>query len=174
MANSGRRQVMMDHERRRTVKHDLAVEVLRSFGHARLPVKGSSMLPSLWPGDILAVRRENAESIRPGEVVVFLREGKLVAHRVVEGATPLLVTRGDRRTSPDAPVSAADVLGRVISIERGRRRKDPRLTLFRRFIAWALRRSELTTRVLLHIQRRFGPHSWPLKTASDQCSILNS
>ena len=32
------------------------VEVLRRFGEARLRVTGSSMLPTVWPGDLVAVQ----------------------------------------------------------------------------------------------------------------------
>jgi hypothetical protein len=108
--------IMLD--ARRKLKFDLAVEVLRSFGTAKLPVTGASMLPSFWPGDILEVHRQSAAAILPGEVVVFRRERRLVAHRVVEklhhqGST-LLVTRGDRLKatfvrvrSPALPVVAA-------------------------------------------------------------------
>ena len=45
---------------RRKLKFDLAVEVLRSFGTAKLPVTGASMLPSFWPGDILEVHRQSS------------------------------------------------------------------------------------------------------------------
>ena len=40
-------------------KHDLAAEVLRQFGEVRLKVTGASMLPSVWPGDVLTVRRRS-------------------------------------------------------------------------------------------------------------------
>src|SRR6266568_2706456 len=37
------------------LKGELFLEVLRTFGSARLRVTGTSMLPSIWPGDILEV-----------------------------------------------------------------------------------------------------------------------
>src|SRR6266568_848730 len=39
------------------LKGELFLEVLRTFGSARLRVTGTSMLPSIWPGDILEVDR---------------------------------------------------------------------------------------------------------------------
>ncbi|HEV2381834.1 MAG TPA: S24/S26 family peptidase [Terriglobia bacterium] len=77
------------------LKAELAVEVLRSFGEAQLPVTGASMLPALWPGDVIRVRRGDVTEVRPGEIVLFLRDGRIVAHRVVQccsgtGTLPVL------------------------------------------------------------------------------------
>jgi signal peptidase I len=119
---------------RTELKHDLAVELLRSCGQARLPVNGSSMLPSLWPGDILEVRRQDVAKVVLGQVVVFERDARLVVHRVIrrvrrDGCT-LLITRGDRCWRPDAPVSGKELLGCVEVVERGDRRFQPSLTLW--------------------------------------------
>jgi hypothetical protein len=59
--------------------------------------------------------------------VLFLQEGRLFVHRVVdrkEAASEdrpeesCLITRGDRLRHEDPPVSAPELLGRVVSIER--------------------------------------------------------
>jgi len=63
---------------------ELAAEVLRSYGRLRLRANGASMLPAVWPGDILHVRRQGVAEALPGDIVLFGREGRLVAHRVVE------------------------------------------------------------------------------------------
>jgi signal peptidase I len=69
---------------RETLGCELAAEVIRSFGSLRLRVVGASMLPAVWPGDLLSVRSDDAAEAVPGDIVVFKREGRLVAHRVVE------------------------------------------------------------------------------------------
>ena len=137
-------------------KHDLAVELLRSRGAARLPVNGSSMLPCLWPGDVLAVRHQELAEIQPGQVVVFQRDAKLVVHRVIrqlhrEGST-VLITRGYRRWRPDAPVTADELLGRVEAVERGDRRFEPALTRWGR-VGSVLCRSELGARMVARLMR---------------------
>jgi hypothetical protein len=138
-------------------KRDLALEVLRLFGEARLPVTGASMLPNLWPGDVLIVKRLDINDTRPGDVVLAHRAGLFVAHRVISklrsGAEVLLLTRGDRLDRADPPVAAGDLLGRVTAIERGGRRRHPRLTLPRRLAAWPLRRSDFATRALLYLRK---------------------
>ncbi|MGD0129267.1 MAG: S24/S26 family peptidase [Terriglobia bacterium] len=162
-------------DRRNEVKGELFRETLKSSGQARLAVTGTSMLPSIWPGDALSVRRQKAEEIRPGDLVLYTREGQFVAHRVVEvrgrgqgawdneettlsvspcpSSGPLLITRGDRLRKLDPPVTPQQLLGRVTGIERNGRRVDPRLTPLRRLGAWLLCRSEFCARVALHCHR---------------------
>jgi signal peptidase I len=135
-------------------KLGLAAEVLDTFGHARLPVKGLSMLPAMWPGDLLEIQRHDPAEIGRGDVVVFRRDGRLVVHRVVRNGSNCLVTRGDHLTQQDAPVPLAEVLGRVTAIERRNRRINPRLTARTRMLSWLLGRSEFCTRLAMSLHRR--------------------
>ena len=105
----------------------LAEEVVRAFGEVRLRVFGTSMVPSILPGDLVLIQRADLHEISTGEVVLFLQEGRLFVHRVVarkEAAPadrpeePCLITRGDRLRHEDPPVTAPELLGRVVSIER--------------------------------------------------------
>ena len=100
---------------RSEVNHSLAVEVLRRFGEARLRLMGASMLCAMWPGDLVAVRRQGIGEIRRGHVVLFVREGRLFAHRVVgkirRQDRTLLVTRGDRLKENGPPVSPGGAAG---------------------------------------------------------------
>jgi signal peptidase I len=134
------------------LKFDMAGEVLASFGEVRLPVTGSSMFPCMRPGDLLEIRRPTSP-VQAGDVVVFERHGKLVAHRVVECAGGILVTRGDRLRYPDAPVSEDAILGRVTVIQRRGRAIAPHRTRFERIVSAALSRTEFGTRVALYFAR---------------------
>jgi signal peptidase I len=101
----------------------LAGEIVRTFGEVRLRVFGTSMVPSILPGDLISVQRAGVSEIASGDVVLYSREGRLFAHRVVgcggSADEALLITRGDRLRYNDPPVSSTELLGRVISIERG-------------------------------------------------------
>ncbi|MGA2133206.1 MAG: S24 family peptidase [Bryobacteraceae bacterium] len=130
------------------LKLDLAAEVLTSCGQARLPVTGSSMLPALWPGDLLDVQR--SAEIRPGDVVVYQRHGRLVVHRVASRSGDQITTHGDRLKHPDLPVPAAEILGRVVGVERRGRSVQPHR---RPMLSWLLSRSEFCTRVALRLHR---------------------
>jgi len=111
----------------------LAKEVVRKFGEVRLRVSGTSMVPSILPGDLVSIQRASLREISPGEIVVFLREGRFIVHRVVDrkaavvectSTEPCLITRGDRLRQDDTPVFALELLGRVVSIERDNRKVE--------------------------------------------------
>jgi hypothetical protein len=114
-------------------KCDLAAQILRSFGTLRLRVTGSSMLPSLWPGDLLLIHRQEFGRISTGDIVLFAREGRLFAHRVISSAGERggeqLVTRGDALRVPEPPVTSAELLGRVCLILRAGKWTAPRAGL---------------------------------------------
>ncbi|MFZ0737250.1 MAG: S24/S26 family peptidase [Candidatus Acidiferrales bacterium] len=144
------------------VKCELAGEVLRSCGTLRLRVNGASMMPSVWPGDTLRIQREDFEAIATGDVVLFQREGRLVAHRVIATAGEFenceWTTQGDGMPTADAPVTASEMLGKVDLIERGGRCLEPRavVTFRERLIANLVRRSDWAARILArgHALRR--------------------
>jgi signal peptidase I len=135
---------------------ELVAEVARSHGEVQLQVLGGSMLPSIWPGDRLIVQRRNPNQIQPGKIILYKREGGLVAHRVVARHGESLLTRGDSLLNADAPVPAEEIVGEIVAIIRRGRRVALELTLGRRMVAWVLRRSNFSTRVLLH----FGRMAW--------------
>ena len=77
-----------DSNTREMIGCELAAEVIRSSGELRLQVVGSSMLPVLWPGDLLSVCKHDDAPPSPGDLVVFRRAGRLITHRVVEVRSP--------------------------------------------------------------------------------------
>jgi hypothetical protein len=116
------------------------------------------MLPAIWPGDILSVHSGNVAEALPGDIVLFGRPGKLVAHRVVERTTRpggiQWVTRGDSVGRNDAPVSSHELLGRVTAIERGSRRFTPSQSVASRLASWILSRSDFCMRLALWLRFR--------------------
>jgi signal peptidase I len=99
----------------------LASEIVRSFGKIRLRVLGTSMVPAILPGDLVSVRRVGLSEIAVGEIVLYSREDRLFVHRVIthlnSDAELQLITRGDRLSYNDPPVSSSEFLGRVVSVE---------------------------------------------------------
>jgi signal peptidase I len=138
----------------------LAEEVVRTFGEVRLRVFGTSMVPSIFPGDLVLVHRAGLQEIFPGEVVLYLRNERFFVHRVVERKVisgedspgePHLITRGDRLRRADAPVSSAELLGRVVSIERDSRKVEIAASNSNLLIARLLRSSDLMTSLYLRL-----------------------
>jgi len=139
------------------VKCELAGEVLRSSGILRLRVTGWSMLPTVWPGDTLVIERVDSDAVCEGDIVLFNRERRLFAHRVVtksgsDGDTRIL-TRGDAMPQPDPLVSDRDLLGRVKHIVRNGKciepSRNPRLS--ERAVSALVRRSEIAARVVVGV-----------------------
>ena len=58
------------------IRVDLAAEVLRRFGEIRFVARGASMIPAIYPGDLLTVRSHRIADARSGEIVLCLREGR--------------------------------------------------------------------------------------------------
>jgi signal peptidase I len=138
---------------RQTVVCRLISDVLQLSGTARVCVSGSSMLPSIRPGDILLVQQTELNEVARGDIVLFAREDRLFAHRVIsqdcKDRIPCLVTCGDLLDKNDPPVFANELLGRVTSILRGQSQVHSRLTLPRRLISIFFRRSQFLTRCWL-------------------------
>jgi len=139
------------------IKCELAAEVLRSSGTLRLRVTGWSMLPTVWPGDTLLIERVDPKAVPEGDIVLFGRDRRLFAHRVLKNERSVLVTRGDSMRTPDSPVDETEFLGRVSSIVRNGKWIKPRRTLRvqKRAIAALVQRSELAARVVVSVHRLF-------------------
>lgn len=139
-----------------TLKCELAGDILRWFGILRLQVTGHSMLPSVWPGDVLLIKRCYFGEVSPGDIVLYAREGRLFAHRVIRAAAdlakPRLVTQGDALAKPDSPISAAEFLGRVSLIMRAGKCDVPAsvLSFPNRLVAHVARYSTIAARFLVH------------------------
>jgi signal peptidase len=136
---------------------ELAAEVNRRFGSLQLLVSGSSMVPAVRPGDVLHVKHSEVGNVSKGDIVVFRRAGRLIAHRALrtpgKSGKGLLVTQGDRVRLKDAPISGSELLGRVVAIERKGERTNPRsrFDMSWRAIGRLLRFSDRATSLFLRL-----------------------
>ena len=102
--------------------------VLDEWGRGRkqhfIPIAGRSMLPLIQDGDQVLVAH-GCTDVRRGDVIVYRQHDRLIAHRVlrfhISQSGPIFITKGDNSRSIDPPVMGNEVIGRVLSIERGRR-----------------------------------------------------
>jgi len=125
----------------------LVTQMLGSFGELRPVVRGASMVPSIFPDDVLIVRPETARNACSGDVVLFFRDGLFCTHRVVgkieEGGRISLLTCGDALSKNDPPVAEEEFLGLVAAVVRGPKRiemgRPP--VASERLLRWAVRRS---------------------------------
>jgi signal peptidase I len=155
------------------LKCELAAEALLSSGRVRLQVTGWSMLPSIWPGDVLVIDRCEAAEILKGDIVLYRSHRRLVVHRVVRVRHGQerggVFTRGDAMPDSDAPVSEPDLLGRVSWILRGGQRITPRpsLSIAEHAIALLVRHSRIAAKLVVRM------HDF-LANSSAETSTLNN
>ncbi len=148
---------------------ELAAEALSSGRAIRLCVRGSSMLPSLWPGDILTIAHTSFGDVVCGDIVLVRRN---VVHRVIRkenfGERVCLITRGDAVSQNDPLVEEGELLGKVTNIERNGRSMVPRreISPILRFFAWTLRHWSQLRSVCLRL------HSW--RQSSDRGQLRES
>lgn len=112
------------------------------------------MLPSIWPRDTLIVEQVDSSQVAEGEIVLFRRERRLFAHRIVRNEARDILTRGDSMAAPDSPVERDEVLGRVASIIRNGKSFKPRTSLRvrERVVASVVQRSVFAARVLVGVR----------------------
>jgi signal peptidase I len=130
--------VMM--EPREDHKLQLAAEAL-SAGHTiRLQAQGTSMLPAIWPGDVLSIEHKPVQAMVPGDIVLVARQSRFFVHRLIEKRKSCWITRGDSLPQNDEPATEEQVLGKVSLIHKKTEVivPEPRPSLFSRTLAWML------------------------------------
>jgi hypothetical protein len=120
-------------------KRELAAEVIRQFGEVSLRVTGTSMLPAVWPGDVITVRRQSAAELPLGQIVLCYRNQAFSAHRLIGKGDDGLITHGDSLRG-----------GRSVALSSA---------WWHRAAASIVQRSELCTRILLRL-KRLPRRSW--------------
>lgn len=144
-------------QQRSTLGGELVAEMADRFGEVRLKVTGASMIPAVWPGDILTVRRCDISEMHPGQIVLYRREEKLVAHRITCVRGDLLTTQGDSLPHEDPPIRESNIVGLAVLLVRNRRRLHLKQSRWQRVGSSILRRSDFCTRMTLRLGRRLRP-----------------
>jgi peptidase S24-like protein len=127
-------------ESREDHKLQLAAEAL-SAGHTiRLQAQGTSMLPSIWPGDVLSIERKPGREIVPGDIVLVAKQSRFFVHRLIEKHDARWITRGDSLPQNDELAPEVQVLGKVSLIHKKSRTTvpNPRPSPLSRALAWML------------------------------------
>lgn len=145
-------------------KLDLVVEALHRCSRVQLRVWGMSMLPSLWPGDLVTLQTTTPEQIIPGDIGLVLGNKRFFIHRVIakQGSQSGLsfITRGDALPDNDPSIAGAELLARVIAVRRANREFVPacRVSLADSAVGWILCRSDILRGLALrlHAARLYG------------------
>jgi signal peptidase len=135
---------------RESHKIKLASEILRAGGSIRLQVAGTSMLPAVWPGDVVTIDGLGVDATAYGDIVLYEKNNRFFVHRLIgKPGSPKsqnsedrfrLVTRGDSMPHEDPMITKSQFLGRVSSIQRNGRTifLKPKWVLLTRVTGWML------------------------------------
>lgn len=82
----------------------------------KAPVRGWSMAPLIKEGSQLVVNFAKGQAYYLGDVVLFLKEGKLAAHRIVKTHGFNLTLKGDNNSSEDGSFKPEQLVGKVEKI----------------------------------------------------------
>jgi len=160
----------MDLETRDECRCSLAAEALQSGGTLKLRATGISMLPTLWPGDLLTVQSVRPEIAQPGDIVLCMRGGRFFVHRLVKRNDSLdeasLVTRGDCMSENDPLIGTRELLGKITEVQRAGRIFAPARTfsLLSKLVATMFCHSQLF--------RRVGLRLWSYRHAPLRSSVV--
>jgi signal peptidase I len=162
---------IVDDPSRHAVCCELVSESVQISGAASLKVTGCSMLPAVWPGDVITVEQCEFSALHPGQIVLHRKQQKLTVHRVTRVASDSLITRGDSLPCDDPPVQASEIVGRVVRVMRDGRVISLEQSFPQRITARLLRSSGVARRLTVAVVRRVR-HAGDRMTPWFKLSIL--
>jgi hypothetical protein len=147
MSSSGRDAIVTtpDELRARAIAA-LAADTLRAGLELKFRAVGTSMIPAIWPGDVLTVQPASVAFPKVGAIALTLARGSLRAHRVVEhrgtAVARSIRTRGDALSMCDPEAPSAEVLGTVVArngrhFERGLQARGSLIEVLNRVSSYA-------------------------------------
>ena len=110
----------------------IAVPALRHADWTFSGAEGTSMVPTVSPGDLVVAHPIRPEDLKPGDLVMFQYGRAVVGHRLVSATTTggpgaslddaprwRLLTQGDALENPDPPVPGEALVGKIALVVPG-------------------------------------------------------
>lgn len=89
------------------------------YKYSSIKAKGSSMTPLISPGDSLVIYKEGENiSVSWSDIIVFLYQGELIAHRVILLLPHRIITKGDNTFQIESLYSKKGIVGKVIIVKK--------------------------------------------------------
>lgn len=116
---------------------NLVEDLLRQGKEVRFAAPGSSMWPVIRENERITIEPVGRAPLETGDIVLYRRGKRVMAHRIlrIEPAADCaaadavgalrLILRPDAQGAGEEAVTASQVLGRVISVERGGKSVEP-------------------------------------------------
>lgn len=133
----------------------ISEELLRSGTNVRIKTRGFSMFPFINTGDRITISPEKNPAI--GDNILFKKEDQMLCHRLVKifekNGIRYYQTRGDSFFHLDKPLTADEILGKVIKIERENISFARRILLFIYPLIGVGRLNALVITVLMRVRK---------------------
>lgn len=108
--------------------HSISTELInKNIGigsHVLLMVTSSSMAPMLDVGDQITVQRFTAEKYQIGDIITTTQGSEAITHRIIARKDDQWITKGDRLSHFDPPLSDDQIVGKVIHIQHSDKLED--------------------------------------------------
>jgi hypothetical protein len=113
------------HSNWNVVRSALVADVMRRSAdfHSDSPltvyaeIRGESMLPTLWPGDVAEIESCSPADARPGEIILAVRDTRLVLHRLLAPCSANgFILCGDSAPAADPQYPSDAFLGRLVGV----------------------------------------------------------
>lgn len=102
---------------------DMAEAILEGNHALQIRTQGFSMFPFLRPGDRCVVEKCPPNTLKQGDIVVVKKNNQWIAHRLVRidnrHSQELFICKGDQNQREDQPATANEIVGKVVSFQRG-------------------------------------------------------
>lgn len=105
---------------------DFLFHAIKKNGWIELPAQGSSMFPFIQQGDICRFIPCEASTLKKGDIILYHSfTGQLIAHRFCKAVWMLderhYIFKGDTNLSSDEPVSQAQMIGKLVSVQKSKK-----------------------------------------------------
>ena len=112
---------------------NLTTQLLRDGQSVRFRAPGRSMYPTIREGEAITVEPILPSEVKVGDIILYRSDDGVIAHRVTriergENDGRRFILRADTWGEYDEPVYADQVMGKVVSTERGGRSINPYCT----------------------------------------------
>ena len=87
---------------------------LAKLPYTFLSVEGGSMEPDYHPGDGVFVWQTPFSKLEVGDVIVFMQDGELVTHRIIEISDGVVIAKGTANDIEDDPVTEDNYRAKVL------------------------------------------------------------
>jgi signal peptidase I len=97
---------------------------LKTGERIRFAVTSNSMQPVLGIAEYVIAEAIPAEHIQCGDILVVQRKDDFLTHRAISRSKNGWLTKGDNNSLPDPPTPVEQIVGRVMAVEKERRKID--------------------------------------------------